>query len=368
MARSSALSLFAFKGIRVQLHWSFPLLIIWVAATALMGGMRPVLALQQVAYVLVLFACVVLHEFGHALTAMRYGIRTRNITLYPIGGVASLERIPEKPAQELAVALAGPAVNLVIATVVGLLLWATGHAVLLAEPGERVGLGALAAVVVAGNIGLLLFNLVPAFPMDGGRVLRALLALRMDRVRATRIAAMLGRIIAVGFIIAALYWKQPVLGLIGLFVILGASAEKQLVETQGALRGVRVRDVMRTRFWTLPPEALVQQAADELLAGGDHHLVVVEHGRFVQVVPRSAIIAAVQAGRQADAVGALPGAAPVAVSPDAIVNDAMVRMNDEAQVPLPVVEAGRLVGILEMDNLSEYVALRGQASSGVPGA
>ena len=363
MPRASAWSLFAFKGIRVQLHWTFPLLIVWVAGTAVMEGMRPALVLQQVAYVLVLFACVVLHEFGHALTAMRYGVRTRSITLYPIGGVASLERIPEKPAQELAVALAGPAVNLVIALVVGTVLWISGGAIVLADPEQQVGLGALAAVVVAGNLGLLLFNMIPAFPMDGGRVLRALLALRMDRVRATRIAAVLGRFIAFGFIAAALYWKQPVLGLIGLFVIMGASAEKRMVETQGALRGVRVRDVMRTRFWTLPPTASVQQAADELLTGGDHHLVVAEDDRFLRVVPRTMIIEAVQAGRAGDAVGALQGHAPAPVTPDAVVNEAMLKLQEGAEVPVPVVEAGRLIGLLEMDNLSEFIALRAPKGS-----
>lgn len=355
--RSSSLALFTFKGIRVQVHWSFPLLIVYVVFSSLSAGMDRMHALQMVIYVLTLFCCVVLHEFGHALTALRYGIRTRHITLFPIGGVASLERMPEKPVQELLVAIAGPAVNLVIALVVGTALL-LGRAFMPVDLVEgSIGAIALLNFLVASNIGLLLFNLIPAFPMDGGRVLRALLALRMDRVKATRIASMLGRVIAFGFILYAIYARQPMLGLIGLFVIMGAAAELRQVQVQAAISGARVRDVMRTRFWSMAHDRTVQEAADELLAGGDHVLFVTREGAFDRLITREELIAAVQQEQQQQPLERIPGVVPSAIPPDTNVKEAYLTMLGSPLTLLPVVENGLLVGVLEADNLDEFVQL-----------
>lgn len=208
-------------GIDVRLHASFALICLWIGwlswrETGSLWGV-----LNGVALVLLLFLCVLLHEFGHALTAQRFGIRTRHITLWPIGGVALLEAIPDRPGQEVLIALAGPAVNLVIAAVLRL-----------AEPLAGDGtVGGILQVLVSANLVLAAFNLLPAFPMDGGRVLRAALALRLGRVRATRIAAIVGRVMAVGFALAGLR-GNPVLVLIAGFVWFAAGAESRAVAAQ----------------------------------------------------------------------------------------------------------------------------------------
>ncbi len=217
--------LFTWGGTAVRMHYTFLLLIAWIAAVQWSrGGVHA--ALAGVGFILVLFACVVLHEFGHIWAARRYGIRTPTVTLLPIGGVAALERMPEKPSQEIVVALAGPAVNLVIALV---LMTALGLRFSL----EHISLGAvqssfLAQVAIA-NLVLFVFNLIPAFPMDGGRVLRALLAMGLGRARGTQIAAGIGQAMAVGFAILG-FMGNPMLILIAVFIFIAARGEARAVQ------------------------------------------------------------------------------------------------------------------------------------------
>jgi Zn-dependent protease len=215
-------------GIVVQVHWTFLLLIAWVVLMHSRAGGAVGDALRGVALTLAVFACVVLHEFGHALTARRYGIGTRDITLLPIGGVARLARMPDDPRQELLVAAAGPAVNVVLAGAFAAVLELTGSHV----PVTQVTLfgSRFLAQLMWINVALVVFNLLPAFPMDGGRVLRALLALRMPYLKATRWAATAGQTIAVALGFAGIMLPSPFLVLIALFVFSGARAEARLVE------------------------------------------------------------------------------------------------------------------------------------------
>lgn len=207
------------SGIDVYIHWSFWLLPAWVLFSAT-GG--PAAAIASVLLIFAIFGCVVLHEMGHALAARYYGIGTHDITLYPIGGVARLEQVPERPVQELVIALAGPAVNVVIA---GSLLLGFGLGPLatasVAGPAGAGFVGSLIAV----NIVLVLFNMLPAFPMDGGRVLRSLLAMFMSYSSATEIAGRVGQGMAILLGIAGLFASMPNLALIAVFVFLAASAE-----------------------------------------------------------------------------------------------------------------------------------------------
>lgn len=222
MGRS--LHLGTFSGIPVFLHWTFLLLLGFVAVSRLVvSGSVPV-ALSGALFVALIFACVVLHEFGHALAARRFGIGTRDVTLLPIGGIARLDRMPRDPRQELWVALAGPAVNLGIAGLLGIWLAAdiTG--------------GSLAARLLSVNLALVAFNMLPAFPMDGGRVLRALLARRAGHARATEVAAKIGRGMAVVFGLAGLLWN-PMLILIALFVWFGAGEEVRMARQRAAFGG-----------------------------------------------------------------------------------------------------------------------------------
>jgi Zn-dependent protease len=220
-----------FAGIDVYLHLTFFLMLGWFALTDWLTSRSLSAAITGVAFTLALFVCVVLHEYGHALTARHYGIRTRDITLYPIGGVASLERMPDDPKQELWVALAGPAVNVVIAIMLFIVLQLTGAW----SPLARLSLtgGSLWQRLLLVNISLVLFNLLPAFPMDGGRVVRALLAMRFNYVQATNWAANLGKGMALVFGFLGLF-TNPMLLLIALFVWFAASQEARATQMEHA--------------------------------------------------------------------------------------------------------------------------------------
>src|SRR6476620_6253896 len=247
-------------GIDVRVHATFFLLLAWLGAIYGREGGWPA-ALSGILFVCLVFTCVVLHELGHALAARRYGIQTPDITLLPIGGVARLQRMPDKPAQELVVALAGPAVNVVIAAILFALL---GH---LTDPADaahledpRIGMLSRLAWV---NVSLVVFNLIPAFPMDGGRVLRALLAMKLSYGRATQIAASIGQGLAFLFGFVGLLYN-PLLIFIAVFLYMGAAAEANYAQLKDATAGLHVAEAMTTDFIALPPNAPLVQAVEVL--------------------------------------------------------------------------------------------------------
>ena len=273
-------------GIAIYLHATFVLLLAWVAISHLGAGHDAAIALQGVLLVTSVFAIVVLHELGHALVARRFGIATRDITLYPIGGIARLERMPERPAQELLVAIAGPAVNgvLALAIYVGLRLAGAG------ANGDPLTVGGSFAVQLMWiNISLGLFNLLPAFPMDGGRILRAALAFRIDRTRATVLAARIGRGIAVVLGAIGLLWN-PMLAVIAVFVWMSAGHEAAIESAKAALRGVSVADAMVVEVQTLSPDTKLGTAAARLATGFQHDFPVIEAGRVVGVLTRDDLL------------------------------------------------------------------------------
>ena len=259
-------------GIDVYVHATFFMVVAWIALIHWNESQRVRRVVEGVGFILALFACVVLHEFGHALTAARYGIRTRDITLLPIGGLARLERMPDVPIQELWVALAGPAVNVVIALLLFGWLQASGAW----ESVDRIGVatGAFAERVMVANVFLAGFNLLPAFPMDGGRALRALLATRMEYTRATQRAAMIGQGMAILFGFIGLQ-GNPMLIFIALFVWIGAGQEASVVQMKSALAGIPLRRAMLTHFRTLTPASTLGDAVDLLLTGSQQDFPVV---------------------------------------------------------------------------------------------
>src|SRR5512141_2458088 len=241
-----------FAGIAVNVHATFVLLLAWIALTHWMQYRSLIPTLTGVAFILALFLCVVLHEYGHALAARRFGIATKDITLLPIGGLARLERMPDKPNQEFWVALAGPAVNVALAAILGMYLFVSGHF----EPVSQIGLthGDFLERLLFANLFLVGFNLIPAFPMDGGRVLRALLAKRMEYARATRMAASIGQGLAFVFGFLGLF-TNPFLVFIAFFVWIGAAQEAAIAETKSVLGSVAAKDAMIPEFRTLSPRA-----------------------------------------------------------------------------------------------------------------
>jgi Zn-dependent protease len=341
-----------FAGIGVYMHGTFLLLVGWIFIAHLSQGENTAQAIAGVGFILAIFVCVVLHEFGHALTARRYGVKTRDITLLPIGGLARLERIPEKPMQEFWVAIAGPAVNVVIAAVLFGVIGA------LAGLGELFDVqllkGSFLARLLWVNVFLVAFNLLPAFPMDGGRVLRALLAARLGRQRATVIAANIGQGMAILFGIAG-FFINPMLIFIAVFVYLGAQAEAGMVEMQSALSGLHVSDAMVTRFRALNAGDPLDSAIQELLAGSQQDFPVTADGHVVGILRRNDLVKALSEGRRGSLVSEVMSPDFKAVEASARLTTALDQMREGGCASAPVLASGRLVGLLTLENVSELM-------------
>lgn len=343
-------------GIAVRIHWTFALLLIWVGWGHLAEGHGVAGAVGGVALMLALFGCVVLHELGHALAARRYGIPTRDITLYPIGGVARLERMPEDPRQELVVAAAGPGVNAVLAVGLAALLTAGGWGDFLAA-GPALGAPLLVNLAWA-NVALALFNLLPAFPMDGGRVLRARLAMRMPRARATRIAASVGKLLAMGLALLGLM-GSPLLVFVALFVALGGEQEARAVEAASMLGDKVVSDLMQTDLLVLDALAPLQTAVDALLARDQVDFPVVDgEGALVGVLGRTELVQGLAAGGLRQPLGPLVDRDAALVAPGTSLAEAFGLLQAGGAVALAVVEGPRLVGLLTRQNVSEWLMVQ----------
>jgi|ERR1035437_1209223 Zn-dependent protease len=339
-------------GIDVYLHFTFLLLLVFLGFVYWRSTQNVEAALRGVAFIVALFGCVVLHELGHALMARRYGIRTRDITLLPIGGIARLERMPEKPMQEFWVALAGPAVNVIIVAVllVGLAA-ADGF-----TPVKEISVtgGSFWQRLMVLNLVLVAFNLLPAFPMDGGRVLRALLAMRLGRRRATAIAANVGQGMAILFGIVGFFYN-PFLIFIGIFVYLGAQAEASMVEMQSALAGLRVRDAMMTRFRTLAAQDTLAKAVEELLAGSQQDFPVLENAQPIGILRRNDLVKALAEGRRDAAVTESMSHDCETVDEATSLKSAVESMRERQCATVPVVAGGRVVGLLTLEHISEII-------------
>jgi stage IV sporulation protein FB len=343
-------------GTDIKVHVTFLFIVgLWAVRGYEEGG--PSGALAGALALLALFACILLHEFGHILMARRFGVRTPDVILLPIGGVARLERIPDEPRQELLIALAGPAVTLGIVVVLYLVLQLTGNPVSLGELSPE---GPFLAQLMAINIYLLLFNLIPAFPMDGGRVLRALLASRLGLVRGTRIAATLGQLLAIAGGVYGFIANEPFLILIAFFVFLGANAEASAVETRLAGRGLNVGQMMVTDFRTIPVHAPLSQAVELLLSGEQREFPVVDNlGRTEGMLTRDDLIRGLsQRGADSSVGQAMTADVPV-VPPTLGFQEALERLRSSRLPALPVVDgAGALVGLLTQDNINDHLMVR----------
>jgi Zn-dependent protease/CBS domain-containing protein len=350
---SWSLPILRVAGVQLRIHVTFLLLIGWLAFGYYAEG-GSAAAAGRVLFILLLFLCVVLHEFGHALAAKSFGINTPDITLLPIGGVARLERMPEEPKQELIIALAGPAVNVVIA--LGLLVAIDWRG---AADSSVVEASTLPAKLLAINVMLVLFNLLPAFPMDGGRVLRALLATRLSYARATQIAASIGQGCAFVFGFIGLLWN-PFLLFIALFVYIGASQEAALAQMKDVSRRFPVSSAMVREFRSLPLTATLQEAVDALLATSQHDFPVVdENGGVAGMLTRHDLISALRKDDPAIRVGDVMRRDIPTVTTGTRFEEAF-RIMQECNCPaVPVLDSmKRLVGLLTPENVSELMMVQ----------
>jgi len=342
-------------GINVYVHATFVLLIGWIGWAYWQEAHRWDAVVSGVGLILALFLCVLLHEFGHALTAKKFGFGTRDITLLPIGGVAHLEQIPEEPKQELLVALAGPAVSLAIVLILGLWIALTTRLQTLDQ--SSLIQGSFLFRLMAVNLFLILFNLIPAFPMDGGRVLRALLAMRWSRLKATRMAATLGQSLAIVFGIIGLF-GNPFLILIAVFVWIGAAQEASMAVMQFAFHGVPVSRAMFTDFQVLTPDDLLSRPVELMQRSPQHNFPVVENGDVVGLLTASDLLTALANQKlEVPVKQVMRHTFVTAEASDSLENVFKRIQNSDSKIFL-VTEHGNLAGLITPESLGEFLTVQ----------
>jgi Zn-dependent protease/predicted transcriptional regulator len=348
-----SLTIGSFKGTAVRIHVTFLLLLAWIGFSAYQRG-GVIAARDSVFFIIAIFGCVVLHEFGHILTARRYGIIADEVTLLPIGGVANIDRMPERPYQELLIAVAGPSVNVVIA----LLLFAASGAI---EPialshVEDPKIGIVERLAVA-NLFLAVFNMIPAFPMDGGRVLRAGLAMWLGWDRATQIAALIGQ--AFAFVLGFLgLFGNPLLVFIAIFVYIAAAGEAQMSHISHATRDIHVEDAMETRIATISRAATIGEAVETLLATSQDEFPVVDHGgKMVGLLTRAEIIEALRDGDPGAPIAPFARQDAPTIDPGASMDAALQKLHGESSLGV-VDPQGVLLGLITRQSFAEIVLIK----------
>ncbi len=344
-------------NIPVLVHWSFGLLAFFVLWEGFSNDLSWEGTLWLGVFVLALFLCVVMHEFGHALTARRYGVGTRDIILLPIGGVARLDRLPEKPIHEFLVAIAGPAVNIAIVLALSPLFLFSVVSFNVTSNAGGINAQNFIPLLVLLNVMLAIFNLIPAFPMDGGRILRALLSMRLGRVRATKIAAVIGQLFALAFVVSSILWvKSPMLALIGVFVFLNAWGEARSVKMNSLLDDTKLSDIMKTRFTRLHPHDTMHTAIRIMEMGAEQNFIITnEAAQSIGILHNEFI---------KEAMSQRDGNAPVAVymskhyeplQAQDSVRFAAMRIQTNGYSIVPVEKDGQLVGVLDMKMIQEFL-------------
>ncbi|HVW22099.1 MAG TPA: site-2 protease family protein [Opitutaceae bacterium] len=340
-------------GIAIRMHITFALLLAWLVASQLYRGGSWVVFREESAFLAALFAIVVLHELGHALAARRYGIRTRDITLLPIGGVAHLEQMPEHPREELVIALAGPAVNLLLAALLDAAGWMSGdntRPAMAAFPGAS-----WTDQLCLANLAMAAFNLIPAFPMDGGRVLRALLALRLDYLRATTVAARIGQGLAMAAGFLGLF-TNPFLTLIAVFVWMGAKQEESIIRLRSSLAETEAGQACVARFEALDASLPVAAAARQAMRHFDPVFPVIGPDGLVGLVARKELLKAAHL-HPTDSLLRIACTSVPPVAAGEKVRDLLPRLIGSPVHALPVTSSDRLIGLLTVGTIAEYADL-----------
>lgn len=343
-----------FFGIGLFFHWSFFLLPAWVAYSEWNNGGSWIDVLLTIGFVAMLFACVILHEYGHVLAARAFGVGTRDITMLPIGGVARLDRMPEEPWQELVVAVAGPAVNALIAATLGIGIIAV-YGFNLTDSGDS-NLFAHRLLVV--NIALIVFNMIPAFPMDGGRVFRSIAAMLTNHRRATWLAMRLGQMIAIVLFVLGVTYSQPFIPFIAAFIFWVGMMEYRQVALSSQVKDLRVRDAMLRQFTVAPIDALATQFAELAADQMQRVFPVVEHGVYRGVVHLEQLATTVEQANAEIRVGEIMRWDSVTVNEDDLLEQALAGM-PRGTTQVPVLDTGNsVVGLLDTDSCLQRVALR----------
>ncbi|MBK8632100.1 MAG: site-2 protease family protein [Saprospiraceae bacterium] len=348
------------QGIPLKVHWSFSLLILFVIYTGFADGLNLQRSLVFAAYILVLFTCVVLHEYGHALAAKRYKVNTKDIILSPIGGIARLEKLPEKPIEEFVIAIAGPLVNVVIAIILSAIILTTSDFTLFPKVEDITQVNTFSdfgRYIVILNIVLFIFNLIPAFPMDGGRILRALLAMRIGRRRATNIASVIGRILAVGFIGFAIYTDQITLALIGVFIFTSAGAEAKYTNTYAILEELAAIDVMKTQFTKLHLSDIFAMPIDLRRRNIESNFLIFDSLGYISgSLPEAYVAEAEKRKLEDQPVTSMMSPKIEYVSPNSSVKDIFEIMNTKGLGIVAVGDINKLLGVIDRNTIRNLLA------------
>lgn len=340
-------------GIAIRIHFTFVfLLVLLFSVGGLAGGWRS--GLRSVLLIVLVFVCVLLHELGHSYISTRFGYRVRSITLLPIGGLALLDEMPHDPWKEIWISLAGPAVNFFLAIWLGGLLFFYQPDRFF-HPGISVDW--LLASIFWANLYLGLFNLLPAYPLDGGRILRAWLVRRMVYVEATRHAVSVGQLLSVGFMLYGLVMQLPWLVVVGLFVFWAGLAEERLAVLQSAMENIYLEEVMLTEFQALAPSDSLFDAVERAMHSLQDDFPVVSDGRVVGVLTRNALLRAFGGARWKDSVQAVMSTRFESARPRENLAAAFRWLTNRKVSMVPVVDGERLVGIVTLQNLLHSIKL-----------
>ena len=356
-----SLKLGRIAGIEISIHWTFMILIFFIIYNNYKAGHDTEQMLWSVLFVLSIFFTVFLHELGHSLAAMKFGVKTRSITMLPIGGVASLERIPEKPSEELIVAIAGPAVNIALAILTFFFIDFPDLATLPDVLKDGVNGSNFFIQFFIVNIWLSIFNLIPAFPMDGGRVLRALLSYKIPRHKATNIAARIGQLIAILFIIIGFY-SNPFLIFIGIFIILGAYSESEMVKTNFMLKGVKAKDVAMKNFISIDENETLEKAVQHLLNSQNNAFVILSGNAPVATLSRDEIILNLSAGKKEDTLKNIITRQIHTVDAEESVEKIYLYMQSNKTSLVAVFHNNQFLGIIDPENILEYIMVKNAVS------
>ena len=358
-----SLKLATIYGIPLLLHWSFGLLFVWLGYVGFSEGMDAIGILWFFFFAILLFGCVVIHEFGHALTALKFGVKTKDIILSPLGGLARLKRLPDKPIHEFLIAIAGPATNVVIAILLFPVIYFSGSMsfvitdtadVIFTKPAN------LIPMLFYANITLVIFNMIPAFPMDGGRVLRSLLAMGMDRYQATRVAVVIGQVFGLTFLMGGIFMGELILGLIGIFVFLMATAELQSAKTESLLDRQTVSDIMRSRFSRITRDQKVGELAAYFMTGMEISFLVFENDgyRFAGILNSKKIEETLRSGANATPVGDVMEEKIAFLTPTQSLKNAYYKLMEEGVDILPVLSGREIIGVVDRRGLNAVLQKR----------
>lgn len=352
------LKLGKYYGTEVQIHWTFFLLVIWIVLSEILSGSSVDRVLFNLQFILAVMICVLLHELGHVFVAKKFGIKTRKMVLLPVGGISTVEKPTNSPKEEFLITIAGPLVNLIIAIILFFAIPVTDYVSLnlgeyftaLNDFSARTFLFFLFIV----NLALAVFNLIPAFPLDGGRLLRAVLDIKLTRVKATRVATTISHIIAVILLMVGLLFN-PILVFLSLFLLIGSFSENKTVHQIGLLKGYKVRDAMLKHITVFDTEDTMEHIVDVILRGSETNFVVMKNKEVVGLLYHKDIIE--NSNKRTLLVRDLMTADFKTISSGEKLDVAYGLMQDEIDPFFPVTEKGELIGAIDFANMHEFLLM-----------